>query len=273
MKVSKDILESFKQVAPYLSVLLKRELVVFITDREEITYVYSTNANIIKQGEKIVRGGAANRCMSQQHTVEAMVNKEDAGVDLRSVFIPVADNQDQIVGSIGVSVERSKETSLLEISQALSEMAREVQASTQEMHGSSEILHQEFSITCALVDNMIEGVRTVYHIGNVVRNIASETRTLGLNATIDSVKAGEAGRSLAAAAKEVRTLAEKSEEMVKEMQAKLDQNTQFAFKVRNGMDKANECVEHLNQVIQEIAEACMHLESTSWKIFSMAREI
>ncbi len=61
--------------------------------------------------------------------------------------------------------------------------------------------------------------------------------------------------------------------MVKEIQAKLDQNTHYAVQVRNGMDKANKYVEHQNRVTQEIAEACVHLESTSLKVFSMAKEM
>lgn len=100
-------------------------------------------------------------------------------------------------------------------------------------------------------DKAIEEGRVVNDIINmaeVIEGISEQTNLLALNAAIESARAGEAGKGFAVVSEEVRTLAEQSQEVVKNIKDTIS-------KVENAFDNlANNNIEVLKFINEDIRE-------------------
>jgi methyl-accepting chemotaxis protein len=68
---------------------------------------------------------------------------------------------------------------------------------------------------------LAEAARRIGAIVQVIRGIAAQTNLLALNATIEAARAGDAGKSFAVVASEVKTLANQTTKATDEIQAQI----------------------------------------------------
>ncbi|TCS82575.1 sugar diacid recognition domain-containing protein [Tepidibacillus fermentans] len=100
----------------------------------------------------------------------------------------------------------------------------------------------------------------------IIREIASQSKLIGLNAAIEASRAGEAGRGFSIVANEIRKLASNSEDSVKEIQQTLEQVNQVFTKilldVQTNEQKANE----QSIALQELAKYVEKVEKMMEKL-------
>lgn len=96
------------------------------------------------------------------------------------------------------------------------------------------------------LDDMSEKVNAVFSLLVDVREIASQTNLLALNAAIEAARAGEAGRGFAVVADEVRKLSKKSDDFSEE----INQTTQS---IKGALDAAGEVVNRIVSADMSVA--------------------
>lgn len=123
------------------------------------------------------------------------------------------------IGDIAVGI-RHVAASATEAAAASEESARQAEFGSH-MIGNivSEIRNTGQSVTKSqeAVNTLNHHIARIGHILQVVQSIASQTNLLALNASIESARAGEAGRGFAIVAGEIRKLAEQSSSSVEEI--------------------------------------------------------
>ncbi len=85
---------------------------------------------------------------------------------------------------------------------------------------------------------------------NVVKEVAEQSNLLAVNAGIEAVKAGEAGRGFSVVASEVRNLAEQSKEAASQIREVINQSTQG----NRAVHATNTLIAELGQVLQNSSE-------------------
>lgn len=198
----------------------------------------NTTLNSISSSADELRVGANN--------IENVSNNiANAATDQSSIIEEFLASTEEISSNIMMSMEQIEKTS--EISQSTKEDA---------IHGTSAINEMLISM-----DKISESSKNISNIIKIIDEIAAQTNLLALNATIEAQRAGEAGKGFAVVAEEVRQLADRSVETVRQIDnivrdtlEKVNHGQEVATNTAKSFDNIVNSIEYSAEITQNLLE-------------------
>lgn len=156
-------------------------------------------------------------------------------------------------------------TVMFESSQQAAERAERGSELMQRVSHHMETIQQASNESAELMRILDERLSEIGNILGMMREIASQTQLLSLNASIEAARAGEAGRGFAVVAEEVKKLAVRSEQSAQFAAEQLEdillRSSRVAAAMRSGVrevDSGMQAVRDAEQAFAEILES-VHL--------------
>ncbi|MGC3996644.1 MAG: methyl-accepting chemotaxis protein [Anaeromyxobacter sp.] len=188
------------------------------------------------------------------------------------------------VAETSTTTRQLEQTSSLAASRAASvlEVARKATARSAEGQSAAERSAEELQRIQASVEaitgqstRLIIQARQVSDIVETVRDLATQSHVLSLNASIEAARAGEAGRGFAVVASEVRALAEASgqsagrisrivQDITAAVQSTLEMTEKGSAGMADSLDQIRASAESLRElgtIVRDTSDAALHIAS------------
>ncbi len=151
----------------------------------------------------------------------------------------------------------------------LSEIAKVVESATIEM---TDVASKQNEIVTAASD-LQQAVSEALKIIDIIQNIASQTKLLSLNASIESARVGDAGRGFAVVAGEVRSLATNTNEISKQISEMLQKMNHTVSDVMEKIVQIKDSMELQSTNMEEINVTIEKLNALSVEISDVAENL
>jgi methyl-accepting chemotaxis protein len=184
--------------------------------------------------------------------------------NLKGDLLELADGVNTLADSLKNSTSENKiqkeqlESSSKTLQDAISKLSNEtikdldtiVDQTTQKL----QIANEKENEMSGELRELQEQAISVKEVVSVIKDIADQTNLLALNAAIEAARAGEHGRGFAVVSDEVRTLAEKTQKSLQEIDISINSVVQSISNNSNQMNQNAKDIESLTEDMQLVKE-------------------
>lgn len=255
------ILQTFLDVMPVLKDILDDDIGVAVANTTNIlAYRPGDTINLKhKVGDQLLIEEPLYKTIKNGKRYSSTEPKEIHGVPFKSITYPIKDFQGIVIGAIGISKSLQNQVKVEEASERLSVSLQQTSASVEEICDGSQKLF-------AMIENIVESAKKAekqinesYEILNLIQNVARQSNLLGLNAAIESSRAGELGRGFSVVASEMRKLAKLTGESSK--------------KVSRTLTEMNNYIEDIKKVVNQVHSVSQNQVAETEEITAVLEKI
>lgn len=210
----------------------------------------STQLNLVSNALQTMESQAQNILNSSSTTSEHLV----AVGEIMQALLNVTEN----VNTLSQQV--------VDNAQATQNAMNDSQYKVTEVLSASEETNSAANAGKSAILSLSQSVESVGTIVDVISSIADQTNLLALNAAIEAARAGEHGRGFSVVADEVRQLAGKTQDSLKQVSQRLEQLNQASSALTDniyGIEKASNQQIEIAELLKENAEKVVKQAITS----------
>lgn len=262
------IFESLIDTVPVIKELFIEDTAIVIEDNEKILFVLEGDKLKVpnKVGDKLEDNIARDKAKKSKKTALTILIKEIHGVDLKLVHIPIMDLKGKYMGCFCLIRNTEKESSVVNISKELMSSIEETNNSIDEIENNALMLSDNLNVIINKVQGTSTSIEESGEVMQLIKNISKQLNMLGLNASIESARAGEYGRGFSVVSKEMRKLSLISEESSRKIFSYLEEMKESIEVIRNSINLLGDVATNQAASIQEVSSTLDEIALNSQKL-------
>lgn len=271
-ELERDMLKDLISAAKMYMSLFPLDCSVLIANREGIIvrYIPAETFDLkLKEGNMAAPNSAVDKILKTRKDMMHVVPKERFGIPVKSVGKPVFVDG-EMVGAIVLVTTLDVQKTLYDSAQAITESTEKTTAMMQELSAAAKVLSDNLEVLKNKGNNVIEQINNTDEILQFVSEVAVSSNLLGINAAIEAARAGDNGRGFAVVAKEIRKMADDSENAVKNIKETLMMIRQETSGIMVAIKQTAQLGEQQAQASQEIAEDMEALTKSAYDVENIA---
>ena len=269
-----EILDSFYSVIPYLMYLFDDDVSFALTDNER--FIQSWNGKKLKfqisPGDAVPTGGAIREALDYGRVVIKDVPAHVYGVPFKSYAVPITENN-KVIGILTLGRSLEKRNHLIELINSLTAGADQITGSTNDVSkGMEQLKHMNGEISVKVTEAN-ESTKNTDSILDFVKDVATQSNLLGLNAAIEAARAGEAGRGFSVVAGEIRKMSASTSESIGQIDGVLKNINESITVINTRINESNQIFTKETEEFQKILNSIEELNGTAKQLESLLEHL
>ncbi|MGE8205412.1 methyl-accepting chemotaxis protein [Heyndrickxia sp. NPDC080065] len=268
------MLQSFINAGPYIQALVNDDITIGIYDTEKLIMNFpakSFSLNVAP-GDPLIEGDIITKAIRENKNQAMIVPAEILGVSLISHAVPLRDEDGRVIGGVGIGQNVDKANKLSSVANNLSVIISEVTKTILEMATSISQLAENMRLISDRSLEVNNSVKLIEEVSVVVKGIADQSNLLGLNAAIESARAGEHGRGFSVVADEIRKMATGSKQQVDEIQSITKTIKDIIESLNQDIQKTNVESDSQSAAIEELTATMEEINTNIQNLAELAKE-
>ena len=258
------VLQQFVEMAPYIPMFIEEPVSVAITNREAFIYNQPCPELPVKcdLGVPFPDGNTPSMVMKSGEKIVREVSEKVYGIPFKSYAIPLKENG-RVVGCLmiakSITVIKNSKEAIANLSDEIEQVTVAVNEIAEGVQKSSENNHEVYRLMGAL----LEETEKMNHILTAINKLSNSTKILGLNASIESARAGAAGRGFSVVAKEIERLSSSTTQSAKEIGEMLGS---IEVQLNNISERSKETTDTFMQQAASLEEIAATMENLNTNV-------
>ncbi|MDD4600719.1 putative sensory transducer protein YfmS [bioreactor metagenome] len=264
---SDDILNRYIEVFPCLTELFSGDVGVAVTDREKyLLYKPGKELDLrIPAGTLLKTNTAVYQAIQQGRRTITRGDKAVFGLPYIAMALPIYHDK-HVIGAAVIIQSTEQQNAMKEMAAQLMDSISVLASTTEEISAQSEEISGVSQTLVRMAQESQSRLKETDQVVRLIRDIASQTNLLGLNAAIEAARVGEQGRGFGVVAEEIRKLAGSSADSIQKIDRIISTN-------RADSQNMYQQMEQIGAAISQIAMAISHVSGAVQQASVMSSEL
>jgi len=262
---------SFKDFAPVIAEMFHEGSFIFMTDLTQVAYRQASSKfdmPSITVGTKMTTDDLPYKAIQSKQPMSYEVDEAKWGVPIYSASYPLFEDEEKqnVVATLNVILPKVTAKTLQEMANNLEYGLSGISAAIEELTSSASEIHTNEQSLNESIKEIIDITEQINDVSAFIKEIADETKMLGLNAAIEAARAGDAGRGFGVVAEEIRKLSDQSKSTVPKI-------NELTNNIKIKVDEASKKSQSSLSSSQEQAAATEEITASIQEISAMSEEL
>lgn len=259
---NENILEAIQMTIPYINVFFDKDIEILLTDREKVLYYQSSNEIDAKLSVGDNAGKFVKETMEKGEIDIKILPEDFIGVAFKSYMIPLKQDN-EVVGCIAIGKSLSKQDKVNKITDTLQNQINSISSNIEYVSSGINNLAEMNNAITDEAKNADELTKDTDEVISFIKGVSSQTNLLGLNASIEAARAGDAGRGFSVVAKEIRNLSNSSKNSITKIETVINNISTSVKSINDKILNADDVSHKQVKALTEITSSINKLNSTA----------
>jgi len=269
-----EILDSFGKLLPYLPLFFEEDVSLAITDREKFL-IQQDGKDLIfnnKPGDPIPEGGGVIVALRTGIAQVKNVSKEVYGIPFRSYAIPLKEGNN-VVGVVVLAKSFEKKNEVMSIVTNLSTAIQQISSAIDDLVSGVQKVDSMNSKLLISTNETNEKAKNTGDIIKFIKNVSVQTNLLGVNASIESARAGDNGKGFKVVAQEISKLSYSTGESIKKIDSVLKNIEKSINIINDQLSESTAIFQNQTADLEQIAAAIKELDTTASMLEELSEKL
>lgn len=259
LKNIKECMKEFQNTYP-------EDACLYLCDENEVIVAMPGKSFDLKIEEgtpmESINQSVTYKALKSGKTLREEKGAEVFGVPYISTAQPIYD-EGRVIGVLSAVISNKKVGILRAGAHDLGSAVQQMTATGEEMIAASSDIAVKLQELSERSESMKEDIEQIHSILGLVKGIAKQSNILGLNASIEAARSGEYGKGFTVVAKEIRKMADSSNERVLEIEKQLETIKEAIEQMNESTNTIAAFTEEHNASMQQLANTYEQIGKTS----------